>query len=95
MAPITSHLPELGSPTGIVLLFLSISAALYFVNRVFFSIPYPPNVPFIREPEGKQGFSFRTRLAYYLDCQSLFREAYHDVCFPVFCIPVYLWLCCR
>lgn len=80
MAPISLSLPEMGSPAGIVLLALVGCTLLYVINNVFFTVPYPPNVPFIREPEGKQGFSFRTRLAYYLDCPSLFREAYQNVC---------------
>ncbi|EEY17837.1 cytochrome P450 [Verticillium alfalfae VaMs.102] len=43
---------------------------------IAFGIQYPSNVPRIREKPGAGHFSLRTRLAYYIDCEALFREAY-------------------
>ncbi|KAG9254797.1 cytochrome P450 [Emericellopsis atlantica] len=42
------------------------------------AVPYPPTIPLIREPPGARRFSLRTRLAYYIDCESLFVEAYEQ-----------------
>ncbi|PNH37223.1 hypothetical protein VD0004_g9565 [Verticillium dahliae] len=43
---------------------------------IVFGLQYPSNVPRIREKPGAGHFSLRTRLAYYTDCEALFRGAY-------------------
>ncbi|KAL3478474.1 cytochrome P450 [Aspergillus californicus] len=68
-------LPEVNSLVTVVLP----AALLYVIHLLFFRIVIPPNVPFVREPPGKTSFSWRTRLAYLTDCESIFREAYHNV----------------
>jgi hypothetical protein len=80
MAPVPM-LPEFGSPLGIGLIGFAVFAVLYVANSLFFSVPYPKGVPLIREPPGKTSFSWKTRLAYFTDCQSVFREAYQNVRF--------------
>ena len=67
------------NPLGIVILSIVGFALIYLVNRIFFYIPYPPDAAFIREPQGKNGFSLRTRLAYHVDCERLLHDAYHNV----------------
>lgn len=57
-----------------LVVFLSI-VLLYILHRLT-EIPYPPNIPLVREPPGARRFSLRTRLAYYIDCQALFEEAF-------------------
>ncbi|KAG7151203.1 hypothetical protein HYQ46_013062 [Verticillium longisporum] len=46
---------------------------------IVFGLQYPSNVPRIREKPGAGHFSLRTRLAYYIDCEALFREAYEKL----------------
>jgi hypothetical protein len=36
-------------------------------------------LPLAGEPEGKQSFSFKTRLRYYYDCVALYNDAYYRV----------------
>ncbi|KAL4928078.1 cytochrome P450 [Aspergillus undulatus] len=72
------ELPALGSFLGITIYGLLLAAVLYIINAAFYSVPTPKGVPFIREPPGKTSFSWATRLAYLRDCESLFREAYHQ-----------------
>ncbi|KAM0287015.1 hypothetical protein ACHAQH_000700 [Verticillium albo-atrum] len=43
---------------------------------IFFGLQYPVNLPRIREKSGARSFSLKTRLAYYIDCEALYREAY-------------------
>ncbi|KAI5459113.1 cytochrome P450 [Mariannaea sp. PMI_226] len=79
MAP----LPELLSPTitsilGWASIFVGVIVFICFFESYFLAVPYPPGVPLIREPEGARRFSLRTRLAYYIDCEALFREAYQN-----------------
>ncbi|CAM1504814.1 Fc.00g024050.m01.CDS01 [Cosmosporella sp. VM-42] len=76
MAPILDTLPELTSLIGLGAVALSLLAVLFAVEQFFLSIPYPPGMPLVREPEGAKRFSLRTRLAYYSDCEALFRDAY-------------------
>lgn len=42
-------------------------------------IRFPPELPRVREGKGRTRFTLRTRLAYYTDCEALFREAYETV----------------
>lgn len=72
-------LPEFRSPLGIGLVSFAALAVLYVAHSLFFSVPYPQGVPLIREPPGKRSFSWKTRLAYFTDCKSVFREAYEIV----------------
>lgn len=73
------RLPPLFSPLGVASVAILGFAALYCIERFLLSQPMPKGIPLIREPEGARSFSLRTRLAYLRDCQSLFREAYHNV----------------
>ena len=49
------------------------------------SVHFPASLPRVREKPGARAFSWRTRLDYYVDCKSLFFEAYEkvrsDACF--------------
>jgi hypothetical protein len=73
---------EVGSMTlKFALACFVLSSALYIINALFLSAAIPKGVPLIREPPGKRSFSWKTRLAYYTDCESLYREAYQNVCF--------------
>ncbi|KAJ3538649.1 hypothetical protein NM208_g5815 [Fusarium decemcellulare] len=51
---------------------------LVLIEHFIFGIPYPPKIPLVREPVGARRFSIRTRLAFYIDCQNLFRDAYDN-----------------
>ncbi|KAM0563067.1 hypothetical protein ACHAPJ_001912 [Fusarium lateritium] len=71
------RLPSFKSPLGI----LSIAVAIFFVLYIvelFINVPYPPDIPLIRESKGTRRFSLRTRWAYLTDCEALFSEAYHQ-----------------
>ncbi|KAH7140293.1 cytochrome P450 [Dactylonectria estremocensis] len=77
MAPILlDHLPSLTSPLGIALIVSACFVLFYLTERFVLTIPYPPGVPLVGEPEGARRFSLRTRVAYYTNCEALFREAY-------------------
>lgn len=76
MALYESLLPQ--SAVYVVLLFALVFIGLYSLNALV-SVPYPKGVPLLREPPGATRFSFRTRIAYYTDCPSLYREAYENV----------------
>jgi hypothetical protein len=54
-------------------------AVVYLVERFIVSVPYPDNIPLIREAPGAQRFSLRTRWAYYTDCKVLFKDAWDNV----------------
>ncbi|KUI70346.1 Ent-kaurene oxidase [Cytospora mali] len=77
MASLHMALPPLGSPLGLALAFSVLCIVLYVVNS-YIATPYPKGIALVREPPGAKRFSWRTRLTYYLDCPSLFREAYHE-----------------
>ena len=79
MAPTLEDLPALTSPLGLVILALGGLVLVYVLERFIVSVPYPPGMPLVREPEGARRFSIRTRLAYYLDCERLFKDAYNNV----------------
>lgn len=80
MAPTLPYeLPALTSPLGIGALFLGSLVLVYLAERFVFGQPMPSGIPLIREPEGARRFSLRTRLAYYTNCEALFREAYENV----------------
>jgi hypothetical protein len=78
MAPIKDRILGLGAFQTIALPLLIVftvwAAILYFTR-----IRYPSNLPRIREKNGATGFSLKTRLAYYTDCQILYKEAYEKV----------------
>lgn len=78
MAPTLDNLPPLTSPLGLTAIALSCFVLVYLLER-YLSVPYPPGMPLLREPEGAKRFSLKTRLAYYTDCAGLFHEAYNDV----------------
>lgn len=79
MAPTLQDLPPLTSPLGLGILALGSVVFLYLLERFVLSVPYPPGMPLVREPEGATRFSIRTRLAYYIDCKQLFHDAYNNV----------------
>ncbi|EYB26844.1 hypothetical protein FG05_09195 [Fusarium graminearum] len=71
-----ARLPTLTSPLGIA----SVAAILLislFITEKLLSVPYPPSIPLIREPEGARRFSLRTRWQYLTNCQPMYYEAYH------------------
>ncbi|CAN8102501.1 unnamed protein product [Discula destructiva] len=70
-------LPQWGDPLGVALTFTILTVVLCILNSII-SVPYPKGVPLLREPPGATRFSLKTRLAYYLDCPSLFQEAYQN-----------------
>lgn len=78
MAPPNFAVPQPGSPVGLALILSGLCIILYIVG-LYISVPLPKGVALIREPSGARRFSWRTRLAYYTDCASIFREAYHEV----------------
>lgn len=80
MAP-ALRLPDFGSLLGIGLFCFISSTVLYIIDALFFRIGNPRGVPLIREPLGKTRFSLKTRLVYFTNCESLFREAYQNVHF--------------
>jgi hypothetical protein len=43
------------------------------------TIRYPANLPRVREPKNATRFSLKTRMAYFMDCKSLFLEAHEKV----------------
>jgi hypothetical protein len=51
-------------------------AIVVYASQRLSSIKYPAELPRVREVAGKTHFSLRTRLAYFTDCEALFREAY-------------------
>lgn len=66
---------------GIVLYCILPLAAVYLINVLFLSGTTPKGVPLIQERTGKRSFSLKTRFKYLTSCESLFREAYHNVRF--------------
>jgi hypothetical protein len=76
---ILSILFEFPIPIGLALLF----STLYGINRIFFRIHYPADLPRIYERPGKSSFSLRTRWKYLTNCQKLFSDAYDTVSAPV------------
>ncbi|KAJ4266123.1 hypothetical protein NW762_004102 [Fusarium torreyae] len=71
------RLPSVKSPLGILSIAVAIFIVLYVIE-LFINVPYPPDIPLIREPKGARRFSLRTRWAYLTDCEALFHEAYHQ-----------------
>jgi hypothetical protein len=55
-----------------------VSLFAIFIIRQNNTVHYPDNLPRIRE-NGRTSFSLKTRLAYYIDCQNLFKEVYNTV----------------
>lgn len=82
MALFESLLPQqqqLGSSAVYFALFSAlVFVGLYSLNALI-SVPYPKGVPLLREPPGATRFTLKTRLAYYTDCPSLYREAWENV----------------
>ncbi|RGP76465.1 ent-kaurene oxidase [Fusarium sporotrichioides] len=72
-----ARLPALTSPLGIASVAAILFIALYITEKLL-SVPYPPGIPLIREPEGARRFSLRTRWQYLTNCQPMFYEAYHQ-----------------
>ena len=89
MAPILNSLPELTSPIGLGATAFGLFVVLLLVEHFVWSLPYPPGMSLVREPEGATRFSVRTRLAYYFDCEGLYRDAYHNVIGPCFSLSTY------
>lgn len=73
-----SQQQQWGSAVYIVLLSALVFVGLYSLNALV-SVPYPKSVPLLREPPGATRFSMKTRMAYYTDCASLYREAWENV----------------
>lgn len=79
MAPVfLDHLPPLASPLGFVLVAVAGFVLLYLIERYVLDVPYPQGIPIVGQPAGSRRLSLRTRLRYYTDCESLFREAYDN-----------------
>lgn len=78
MASSSHSLPQPGSPLGLALALSVLFVVLYAANS-YLTVRYPKGVTLIREPPGAKRFSWRTRLAYYTDCRTLYREAYNEV----------------
>lgn len=74
-------LAGVASPLGIASIVVIVVLAIYVIDKLT-AVPYPPDIPLIREPKGARRFSLRTRWAYLTDCQALFYEAYHEVQSP-------------
>ncbi|KAM0248340.1 hypothetical protein ACHAP5_003511 [Fusarium lateritium] len=72
-----ARLPTLTSPLAIISAVAVLFIALFITEKVI-NVPYPPDIPLIREPKGARRFSLRTRWAYLTDCKTLFHDAYHD-----------------
>ncbi|KAF4986798.1 hypothetical protein FGRMN_10678 [Fusarium graminum] len=72
-----ARLPKPTSPLGIALVVIVLLIGL-IITESLISVPYPPEIPLIREPKGARRFSLRTRWAYLTDCHALFHEAYHE-----------------
>ncbi|WZH41935.1 cytochrome P450 [Fusarium acuminatum] len=72
-----ARLPTVTSPLGIASVLVVLVIALFITEKLI-SVPYPPDIPLIREPKGARRFSLRTRWAYLTDCKALFHDAYHD-----------------
>lgn len=79
MAITLEQFPQLTSPIGLGIVVIGSLVALYLLERHVLSVPYPEGIPLVREPEGARRFSLRTRLAYFVDCEALFRDAYVNV----------------
>lgn len=84
--------PELTVPWAIAMIGLGLGLGslllIYLIERYVLSVPYPPGVQLVREPVGARRFSLRTRLAYYTDCESLYREAYENVSLKAYIIQI-------
>ncbi|RGP76850.1 ent-kaurene oxidase [Fusarium longipes] len=72
-----ARLPALTNPLGLASVAAILLVALFITEKLL-SVPYPPGIPLIREPEGARRFSLRTRWQYLTNCQPLFYEAYHE-----------------
>ena len=82
MAVILEYTAPVWTPAGVVALLLVLLAGVVIFEWVFLTVPFPPGMPLVREPEGARRFSWKTRLAYYTDCERLYNEAYENVCQP-------------
>lgn len=71
-------LPQWGSLVYTVSVSALVFLGLYMLN-IIVSVPYPKDIPLLREPVGATRFSLKTRVAYYTNCSSLFSEAYENV----------------
>ncbi|KAH8686213.1 cytochrome P450 [Ilyonectria robusta] len=79
MAPVfLDHLPPLASPLGFALVAVAGFVLLYLIERYVLAVPYPQGIPIVGQSAGSRRLSLRTRLRYYTDCESLFREAYDN-----------------
>lgn len=80
MAPVfLDRLPPLASPLGFALIAVAGFVLLYLIERYVLDVPYPQGIPIVGQPAGARRLSLRTRLRYYTNCESLFREAYDNV----------------
>jgi hypothetical protein len=78
MAPVIIF-SEIGTLIAVLVICFAAFLVLYFFNSSFFTVPPPEGVPLLRERLGKRSFSLKNRLSYFTDCESIYREAYHDV----------------
>ena len=80
MAPLFHPLLEnLNIDSVVALIAVIAGLILFFIDYLLLRVPYPKGIPLLREPEGATWFSLRTRLAYYTNCEALFRDAYQNV----------------
>ncbi|KAF4415155.1 Ent-kaurene oxidase, partial [Fusarium austroafricanum] len=51
-----ARLPSLTSPLGVACVTVLVFIALYVIEKLL-NVPYPPDIPLIREPKGARRFS--------------------------------------
>lgn len=65
---------------GVVVVSL-VCLAVRYIERLV-EVPYPPDIPLLREPFGTKRFSWRTRVAAHINYRKLLLEAYENVLLP-------------
>lgn len=70
------------SPAVLVYVGIILVVVLYVVDQQVLAPKVPTPAVYPYEPEGRNRFSFRTRLRLYMDCVGLYRGAWEKVYFP-------------
>ena len=78
MAGFTSTLLALGT-FQLIALFTFVGTFAILAITYLTRTRYPDYIPRVREPENATRFSLKTRLAYYTECEQLYKEAYEQV----------------
>lgn len=69
-----------GSPLDHPLVLLAVFTALVvFAYRVYLATLVPRDVSLVREKPGHKHFSLGTRLSFYFNCSSLYRDVWEKV----------------